>query len=450
MSFDSPIFLLVLLASAAAIRLPAGLAGWALLVICAIFYSFAGVFDFTLFVAIIVANWMAATLVDRSRLVFWLAIICNLSVLGFFKYRELLLPEAVTGDFRRIAIPLGISFYLFHIFAYLADLRMGRTRLVGPHKFALFVGFFPHLIAGPVVRANQLMPQLERLWSGPRIRRHLAFFGLALCLLGLVKKVVFSNSLAPVVDDLFHTVPNDMLAAWAGAWLFGFQIYFDFSGYTDIALGSAMLLGLRLPTNFRTPYLADNPREFWQRWHITLSTWIRDYLYIPLGGRREGGPTWQAIVLVGVMALAGLWHGANWTFVAWGILWGIYIVIWRLLMPYISGVPRILQWGVHILVVMVLWVFFRAPDIGFALRYIGRMFSFNLPGALDRAIVVGVIGCASLMALHWLEGLTQKTSAILLLRRMYHPISVGIIAGLCILLLLLPNYDINPFIYFRF
>ncbi len=450
MSFDNPIFLLVLLASAAAVRLPSGLAGWSLLAICAVFYFFAGIFDFSLFVAIIIVNWVAATLVRRSRLIFWLAIAGNLAILVFFKYREMLLPEAVAGDFRRIAIPLGISFYLFHILAYLADLRMGRTRLVGLHKFSLFVGFFPHLIAGPIVRANQLVPQLERLWHGQRVRRHLVFFGLALCLLGLVKKIVFSNSLAPVVDDLFHTVPSDMLTAWAGAWLFGFQIYFDFSGYTDIALGSAMLLGLRLPTNFRTPYLAADPREFWQRWHITLSYWIRDYLYIPLGGRREGGPAWQATVLIGVMVLAGLWHGANWTFVAWGGLWGVYILIWRLLAPSISSVPVVAKWAVHIQVVMVLWVFFRAPDIGFALRYIGQMFTFELPVASRQVVVAGVVGCAGLMGLHWLESLTQQASAILRLRRMAHPVVIGIVAGLCLLLLLFPNYDINPFIYFRF
>ena len=450
MSFDSPVFLLVLLASAAIIRLPAGFAGWALLAICAFFYSFAGLFDFTLFVAIILANWVAAAFVARSRAVFWLAIFGNIAVLVLFKYREMLLPGAATGDFSRIAIPLGISFYLFHILAYLADLRFGRAQLVGPQKFALFVGFFPHLIAGPIVRAHQLMPQLERLWSGPRVHRRLVFFGLALCLLGLVKKVVFSNSLAPVVDELFHTVPADLVTAWAGAWLFGFQIYFDFSGYTDIALGSAMLLGLRLPTNFRTPYLATNPREFWQRWHITLSMWIRDYLYIPLGGSREGGAGWQVTVLICVMALAGLWHGANWTFVAWGVLWGVYIVAWRFLLPYIAGVPLILQWAIHILVVMVLWVFFRAPDIGFALQYIGRMFSLDFPGTPNRAMVAGVAGCAGLMALHWLEGLTQNVSVLMWLRRMCNPTTIGFVAGFCILLLLLPNYDINPFIYFRF
>ena len=450
MSFDSPIFLLVLLASSIVIRLPAGAGGWALLGICGFFYWFAGLFDFSLFVAIIIANWFAATLVQRSRAVFWLAIAGNLAVLAFFKYREMLLPDVVSGGFQRIAIPLGISFYLFHIFAYLADLRTGRTRLVRLPKFALFVSFFPHLIAGPIVRANQLMPQLERLWSGPSARRHLAFFGLALCLMGLTKKIVFSNSLAPVVDGLFYAVPADVLTAWAGAWLFGFQIYFDFSGYTDIALGSAMLIGFRLPTNFHTPYLAMNPREFWQRWHITLSQWIRDYLYIPLGGSREGSAAWQATVLVGVMALAGLWHGANWTFVAWGTLWGIYILVWRWLAPVLAHVPRVVQWAINIAVVMVLWVFFRSPDIGFALRYIGRMFDFGGAIAPDRAIFAAALGCASLMALHWLESLTQSQAAVLRLRRAINPLTVGIMAGLCILLLLLPNYDINPFIYFRF
>ena len=144
------------------------------------------------------------------------------------------------------------------------------------HKFVLFVSFFPHLIAGPIVRAQQLAPQLEPLWRGQIVRSRLAIFGLALGFVGLVKKVVFSNSLGPVVDGLFRTVPGGMPSAWAGAWLFGFQIYFDFSGYTDIALGAALLLGVRLPQNFRTPYLAVDPQEFWRRWHITLSSWIRD------------------------------------------------------------------------------------------------------------------------------------------------------------------------------
>jgi alginate O-acetyltransferase complex protein AlgI len=232
--------------------------------------------------------------------------------------------------------------------------------------------------------------------------------------------------------------------------LFGFQIYFDFSGYTDIALGAAMLLGLRLPTNFLTPYLSVDPREFWQRWHITLSQWIRDYLYIPLGGSRDGGPAWHATVLVGVMTFAGLWHGGNWTFVAWGALWGLYILLFRFSSPFISRAPLIVRWMMHIAIVMVLWVFFRAPDLSFALQYIGRMFSFSFLHSLDRQLLFGVIGCAGLMALHWLESFTQRRQAVVMLRRMYHPVVAGLMAGLCIFLMMFPNYDINPFIYFRF
>ena len=450
MSFDSPIFLIVLLAGMAVVRLPRGAAGWGLLVISAVFYGYAGPLDSALFAAVLVANWFAATVVQRSRLAFVLAIAGNVAVLAFFKYREMLLPDAITSDYRRIAIPLGISFYLFHIMGYLVDLRTKRAVLVQPQKFALFVGYFPHLIAGPIVRAHQLMPQLEALWHRNIVRRPLWRFGLMMCLLGLVKKVVLSNSLAPLVDNLFYTVPKDSLLAWAGAWLFGFQIYFDFSGYTDIALGAAMLMGLRLPNNFRTPYLSINPQEFWRRWHITLSMWIRDYLYIPLGGDREGGRLRQAAVLLGVMTLAGLWHGANWTFVMWGCCWGLYLLLWRYVGPALSGVPKIVVWAIHIVIVMVLWVFFRAPNIEFAFEYIARMFSFTITQKSSSAVLIGAVGCAGLMALHWLESLAQGQRAVLAMRHISHPVVIGGMIGLCLLLLLFPSNDVNPFIYFRF
>lgn len=449
MSFDNPLFLLLLIAGMAVVRLPSPASGWGLLALCVVFYSFAGAFDFAVFASLIVVNWLAGQYVARSKLAFALAIIGNVAILGFFKYREMLLPDALTSNYARIAIPLGISFYLFHILAYLADVRMQRVRPVGLHRFALFVGFFPHLIAGPIVRVRQLMPQLDPLWAGGPPRRKLAVFGLALCLLGLVKKIVFSNSLAPVVDDIFRTVPADSLTAWGGAWLFGFQIYFDFSGYTDIALGATMLLGLRLPTNFLTPYMAADPRAFWHRWHITLSQWIRDYLYVPLGGSRNGGHLWQAFVLVGVMALAGLWHGANWTFVAWGTFWGVYLLVWRWTAGAFLHVPRVAQWALHMAIVMIFWVFFRAPDIGFAFRYIGRMFSFDAP-VWSTGTVMAVVGCAGLMLLHWLESHLQNRRALLWARRLSNPVAVGAMIGLFLLLILFPSYDVNPFIYFRF
>ena len=451
MSFDSPVFLVLLVVSMALVRLPAGGAGRALLAASAVFYAFAGLGDWLLFAALIVVNWTASLWVERYRWVLPLTLALDVAVLGIFKYREMLLPHVLTGGFARVAIPLGISFYLFHIMSYLVDLRAGRFARVGLGKFALFVAFFPHLIAGPIVRAGQLMPQLERLWKGRSVRHHLAVFGLALCLLGLVKKIVFANSLAPVVDDLFVAVPTNTGVAWAGAWLFGFQIYFDFSGYSDLALGSAMLLGIRLPINFRTPYLAVGPREFWQRWHISLSTWIRDYLYIPLGGSRAGSFVHQAVILLGVMALAGLWHGANWTFVVWGALWGLYILLWRLGAPMLAHIPRVVLWGANMVVVMVLWVFFRAPDIDFALRYVAVMFTSGATGTpFDQPAIMVVAGLAVLTGLHWLESRTQNGRFLLALRRVEHPVWLSTMAGLCILLMLLPTYDINPFIYFRF
>ena len=381
--------------------------------------------------------WRRCSCHGRAR-VFWLAVAGNIAVLAAFKYRDMLLPSTVTGEFARIAIPLGISFYLFHILAYVIDLRAGRVRRIPFRKFLLFVSFFPHLIAGPIVRAQQLVPQLEPLWRGRIVRRRLAIFGLALGFVGLVKKVVFSNSLGPVVDELFRRVPEDMLTAWAGAWLFGFQIYFDFSGYTDIALGAAMLLGVRLPQNFHTPYLAADPQEFWRRWHITLSSWIRDYLYIPLGGR-QGGVSRQASVLLFVMALAGLWHGANWTFVAWGVLWGVYILLWRATAPALARLPYGLRWLLHLAVVMTLWVFFRSPDIEFATRYIGRMYSFDLPKTGGAPLIWTVVGCGLLLLLHRMESHTQGRTAVLWIRRREGPFLVGLLIGLCLLLLAVPE-----------
>ena len=449
MSFDSPAFIVLIVASMVIVRLPLRSVAWGLLAISALFYAFAGAFDFALFAVILIANGLAAVLVARSRAVFWLAVAGNVAVLAAFKYRDMLLPSTLTREFTRVAIPLGISFYLFHILAYVIDRRAERVRLIPFHKFVLFVSFFPHLIAGPIVRAQQLVPQLEPLWRGRIARNRLAVFGLALGFVGLVKKVVLANSLAPVVDDLFWTIPEDMLTAWAGAWLFGFQIYFDFSGYTDIALGAAMLLGVRLPQNFRTPYLAADPQEFWRRWHITLSSWIRDYLYIPLGGR-QGGVWRQASVLLFVMALAGLWHGANWTFVAWGVLWGIYILLWRATAPALARLPYGLRWSLHLAVVMTLWVFFRSPDIHFAIRYIARMYSFELPRGWSAPQVWALIGCGLLLLLHRAESCAQGRAAVLWIRRREGPILAGLLSGLCLLLLLFPNDDINPFIYFRF
>ncbi|MBZ0217707.1 MAG: hypothetical protein K8F25_14205 [Fimbriimonadaceae bacterium] len=291
MFFDSieffVFFLLVFIASR--VR---SVAAYVLLAASLIFYLFAGWIDFVLFIVVATMNWLFAFRVRESRLWLGAAICVNIGALAFFKYRSLILlgSDAQALNFAGIAIPLGISFYIFQKIAYLIDVHRGVTEIIrSPARFGLFTAFFPQLIAGPIVRAREFLPQIDRLFAGNIKRPWLVSFGLGMILLGLFKKIVLSDSLAPLVDDSFSAVPVHALSAWIAAWLFAFQIYFDFSGYCDIAIGAARLLGIRLPVNFRTPYLSHDPREFWQRWHITLSTWIRDYLYIPLGGNRSTG-----------------------------------------------------------------------------------------------------------------------------------------------------------------
>ena len=375
-------------------------------------------------------------------------------------------------SFVSAVLPLGISFYSFQLLAYQIDCARGRippdTRA---SRFVLFITFFPQLIAGPIVRAHQLLPQLSALFRAKGRRVRLITFGLGLCCLGLVKKIILADSLAPFVDDIFLAVPDNAFVAWTGAWLFAFQIYFDFSGYCDIAIGCAFLLGLRLPTNFRTPYLSTSPREFWQRWHITLSTCIRDYLYIPFGGNK-GGLIRQFVVLVAVMGIAGLWHGAGWTFVVWGTLWGIYMGVVRAAQQWLGApnretvVPRPLgfmvglSWLPHLAVVLCLWVFFRAPNIEFAITYVGVMFGAGSGAGLWPQWPLAAAGGAGLMLLHLGEsrllGHGRRTdlgvdrSMIVLMRRLERPLWRGLLAEVCFWLVVLPTYGNNPFIYFRF
>ncbi|MGE0611942.1 MAG: MBOAT family protein [Hyphomicrobiales bacterium] len=453
MLFNSVPFLALVTATFGAVRLMPGI-GWLVLLASAIFYGFAGPRDSLLFLAMIAANWAVSFAPPRARL--WLAALVNIGVLAFLKYRDFLTGgEATAGSFVDVALPLGISFYTFQMMAYHVDLARGVTRRAsGLPQFATFVAFFPQLIAGPIVRAHQLLPQVERLFAGYRRRLRLLTFGLGLICLGLIKKIVFADSLAPIVDDLFAMPPDSVFDAWLAAWLFGFQIYFDFSGYSDIGVGAAYLLGIRLPFNFATPYLSAGPREFWQRWHITLSEWIRDYLYIPLGGSR-GGALRSTAVLLAVMALAGLWHGANLTFLVWGAAWGAYIAMTRLV-PDRMRLPGWISWFPHMLVVMALWVFFRAPGIEAALNHLGAMSGLSgLP--LFQTVEVGsaglglaASGCAALMLLHAGEYFLRRTEMIAVLRRVNGPVAWSFLATVSVLLVLLPHGESNPFIYFRF
>ena len=429
--------------------------GWILLAASIVFYAVAGPRDSALAAFLILVNYGFQFAVLKDGRWLWLALLVNFGCLAYFKYRVFLATAAGLDLFTHdIVIPLGISFYVFQLSAFLIDLVRGNAQpFHSLARFALFKLFFGQLVAGPIMRWRRFGPQVHRLFERIPRRHRLISLGLGLCLLGLTKKVVFADSFAPVVEEIFRDGPASAAVAWLGVWLFGFQIYFDFSGYSDIALGLAYLLGIRLSLNFRQPYLARNPREFWQRWHITLSQWIRDYLYIPLGGQR-GGAFRQAAVIIFVMALAGLWHGASWSFLVWGVGWALAVIVWRYAGPALSALG-VLEWLLTLAVAMVLWTFFRANDLASALAYAGTLFgvgpagSARLPddGAHGALLLAG---CAAMLALHWMEAKLFTRRAVFTLKRLDGALLRAFLIGLSVWLLMLPKALDAPFIYFRF
>jgi len=331
-----------------------------------------------------------------SRLLLAVAIGVNLATLAYFKYADFFLRTAadLTGadiPLLGIVLPLGISFFTFTQIAYLVDVHAGKVVERNPIHYALFVTYFPHLIAGPVLHHAEMMPQFR----SPEIYRPALrnfTIGLAFLLMGLAKKVLIADTVAPVANMVFGAgadVPLATSAAWLGVVAYTLQIYFDFSGYSDMAVGLSLLIGVRLPYNFNSPYKAWNISEFWRRWHMTLSRFLRDYLYVPLGGNRHGRAR-RYVNLMLTMLLGGLWHGASWTFVVWGGLHGAYLVVnhfWQWLRERlgwqraVTGVASIFTRGASValtlLCVMIGWVFFRATDTATATNILSSMFGLR-------------------------------------------------------------------------
>src|SRR5437773_2577555 len=280
--------------------------------------------------------WLEVTSGPRKKLLLAISLIVNLGLLGFFKYYGFfagslaaLLHIPKSSVVLQIILPVGISFYTFASLSYTFDVYWGKMKAVRNFiDYALFIAFFPHLIAGPIIRARQFISQIPR-WQRPAAI--VVQSGLILVLSGLLKKMVFADRFAVVSDSYFRDpmAHPGWLAAWSGCLAFFMQVFFDFSGYTDIARGCAKLLGFEFPLNFARPALARNPPDLWQRWHITLSLWLRDYLFMPLSRARRGRfALYRNLILV--MVLVGLWHGANWTFVAWGAYHGVLLICYRL------------------------------------------------------------------------------------------------------------------------
>ena len=322
-----------------------------------------------------------------------IGIVINLSVLGFFKYTNFALENiaAITGhgfDAIQIILPIGISFFIFQKIAYLVDTYRGVSEEYDLLHFSLFIMFFPQLIAGPIVHHKEMIPQFRE----PRIGRFSAAdlsSGLTLFTLGLIKKIVIADTMGEWADPLYTAAfagnALTFIDAWGAALFFTFQIYFDFSGYTDMALGLALMIGIRLPLNFNSPYKASSIVDFWRRWHMTLSRFLRDYVYFSLGGNRLG-PTRRYANLMLTMLLGGLWHGASWTFVIWGGLHGFYLVInhgWNTIRDGV-GLPTIRRvitsWSGRVLTflaVVIAWVFFRAENLPTALSILEGMAGWN-------------------------------------------------------------------------
>ncbi len=385
------------------------------------------------------------------------AVVFDLALLGVFKYLAFFvssMDDALDGvglgaplPLLQVVLPIGISFFTFQAISYVVDVYRRETPAASLGDVAILQGFFPHLVAGPIVRANELLPQLRT----PRDPRAV-LAGPALLLIagGLVKKTVVADELARrIVDPVFtdpaaHSGAETLLAVYG----FAGQIYCDFSGYTDMAIGLALLLGFRLPQNFDRPYMATSLRQFWHRWHMTLSRWLRDYLYIPLGGNR-GGPRRTYRNLMATMLLGGLWHGASWTFLVWGGIHGSALAIERWLRERFGGVrmPALVGWFVTFQVVCLAWVFFRAPDLATAFEVLGRLGASGPSPLVTLPVVFLAVAAVAVQALppDW----WRDAEAWLVARP---AVAQGVALGLVVVAAdaAVGQQGVAPFIYYRF
>ena len=427
-----------------------------LLIASLFFYAWGEPKNVLLMLLSIAVNYVCGLLLGRfdsdekkRKVVLWASVVFNLGLLFFFKYFSF-----VTGGlFPVIKLPIGISFFTFQIMSYTIDVY---RRSVEPQKnlvkLALYISLFPQLIAGPIVRYIDVEKQLTyRECTAEKTARGMIRFSM-----GLAKKVIVSNTVAAICDGIFgstNTVPA--FTAWVGVICYALQIYFDFSGYSDMAIGMGHMLGFDFLENFNYPYVSCSVQEFWRRWHISLSSWFRDYLYIPLGGNRRGKVR-TYINLIIVFACTGLWHGASFSFIVWGLWHGLFLVIERLgFKKALDKLPKFIGWIYTMLVVLVGWVFFRADTLSAAMKYLGEMFSFSGGVANGMAqfdnlsfiiTAIALVLCTPVYQL--VKGKLEKTEVG---KKAAFVIGAVLATGLFILsVIFLTGSGYNPFIYFRF
>ncbi|TKB12406.1 MBOAT family protein [Desulforhopalus sp. IMCC35007] len=398
---------------------------------------------------------------SRRKIALFVSIVSNLSLLGFFKYTGFVLESynqlfvllGVDGaepvHVLKFLLPLGISFYTFQSMSYTIDVyRRDGKHIRSFLDFACFVSMFPQLVAGPIIRFQEVAEQLaSRVHSLEKFSRGVAFFSM-----GMAKKVLLANSCGKIADMAFASGHLSVVDSWYGIVAYSFQIYFDFSGYSDMAIGLGLMFGFVFAKNFDSPYISASITEFWRRWHISLSTWLREYLYIPLGGNRNGA-TRTAINLAIVMLLGGLWHGASWNFVIWGGIHGLLLGSERMLgkKPFYHALPKILRIATTFILVLIAWVFFRAETFSLALSYLGSMFgliavpesSRILGGLLYTPYHLLAMGIAAVVVWRMPQtwDYTKRLTAVKVA-------SIVLLFIVSVAVLSMQSY--NPFIYFNF
>ena len=436
------------------------------------FYAFGEGSFILLMLGEILLDYLLALFLNRSqkrwarRALLSIAIISNIGILGIFKYASFVcadilhLPPDAVGIAADIHLPLGISFFTFQALSYVLDVYMGKVDATGSFlNVGLYVSFFPQLVAGPIVRFTDIADAINNR------KESIDGFssGVVRFLIGLSKKVLIANNMALVADAAWKLIIGDRLEAsvamaWLGAISYTLQIYFDFSGYSDMAIGLGKIFGFDFPENFKHPYIATSLTEFWRRWHISLSSWFRDYVYIPLGGSRRGEARTYINLMI-VWLLTGIWHGANYTFVVWGLLYGILLMIEKVICAHKairkqSLIQKIAGHFYTMIVVTLAWVIFRSDSINDALIYILGMFGRGSGKLVDRVFVAylkqnicfyipAIIGCMPI-----LESLEIKFGE----KNPIYNVAFGatVLAGFVISVSYIINNGYNPFIYFNF
>ena len=402
----------------------------------------------------------------------------NLGLLGFFKYADFAIMQfnflgqqldiGTQIPLLNLALPIAISFYTFHSITYIVSIYRGEMKPVTSLKeYAIFVAFFPQLVAGPILRAKEFLPQLREKFENSQgrlrqiiIQNQNLKLGITMMSIGFLKKMFFADNIAPMVNEIFSMpVGSESFTIVLGAISFGIQIYCDFSGYSDIAIGAAIILGFKIPLNFNKPYLATSPVDFWRRWHISLSSWLRDYLYIPLGGNKKGKfRTYVNLIIV--MFLGGLWHGASWNFVIWGLLHGMYLAIQKAILVKFPSLKNATFDHLPAKIIAILatqyliffaWIPFRINDLNAALysmyKYVVWDFSFKQTMEI---ISHNKIPCILIISFITLHIISYKTDV-------YHRLTnlkpiLWMLFLFTVMVAILFLYDQNPkdFIYFRF